>query len=875
MSVKLYKHAFGGGEISRDMFGRIDDAKYQAGLALCKNFVVKPQGAVSNRPGFSFVREVKDSSKLTRVIPFTYSSTQTMVVEMGEGYMRFHTEGQTLMVDSMNVTPWDAGETYSQGDLVFDGGVTYYSRVSGQEGNLTSDTDCWYALPLTGEYEIPTPYQEADLMDIRYVQSADVVTLVNQNYPPMELRRAGANLWLLTVIRFSAVIDAPAASVDTGTPIQHSYRVQEICSWTDSKGGSGTNIGGLSAIVTVSNDLTVNGQLNRITFTQPKKSGKTYTVSGFVIPPKVTNTFIYRIYKLGTLGTYDLIGTTSAALFLDDGSIVPDINSHPGTPGNTSWTAPVATVTAVTNALGSGLTITPYTPANVDATTKVEMRYMVTALDSNGNESTPSVPLITTNNIYATGANNTLAWPAVTGAEQYQIYKLQGGLYGYIGRAVETTFIDNNIEPDMSMTPPIFDDPFLKTGDFPGAVSYFQQRRCFAGTINNPQSIWMTKSGTESTMSYSLPVRDDDRISFRVAAREANTIAHIVPLTELLLLTSAAEWRVSAGGGAITPVDISVTPQAYIGANGARPAIINNAVVYAAARGGHAREMAYNWQANGFITNDLCLRAPHLFDTLELLDIDLAKAPYPFLWFVSSSGKLLCLTYVPEQQVGAWHQHTTDGSFEACCVVAEGNEDRLYVVVKRKINGLEKRYIERLGTFIFDSHENACFVDSSLSYEGVPADHFTGLDHIEGKEVAILADGSVHPKRVVVNGEITLDRNYSKVHVGLPIDAEIETLPIAAQVDSAFGQGRTKNVNKIYLKVSRSSGVFAGPDREHLVEFKQRTDELPGTPPRLIDDEIQLVLHPTWGMSGQVVIRQGNPLPLSVMGLTAEIALGG
>ena len=96
-NVRVLQRSFGGGEISPEMFGRIDDVKYQSGLAICRNFVVKPQGPVENRAGFSFVREVKDSTKRVGLIPFTYSVTQTMVIELGAGYFRFHTHGGTLL----------------------------------------------------------------------------------------------------------------------------------------------------------------------------------------------------------------------------------------------------------------------------------------------------------------------------------------------------------------------------------------------------------------------------------------------------------------------------------------------------------------------------------------------------------------------------------------------------------------------------------------------------------------------------------------------------------------------------------------------------------------------------------------------------------
>ena len=134
-------------------------------------------------------------------------------------------------------------------------------------------------------------------------------------------------------------------------------------------------------------------------------------------------------------------------------------------------------------------------------------------------------------------------------------------------------------------------------------------------------------------------------------------------------------------------------------------------MVYAAARGGHVRELGYNWQANGFITGDLSLRAPHLFDNFTISDMALAKAPLPIVWMTSSSGKLIGFTYVPEQQVGAWHQHDTDGTFESVATVSEGNDDVVYCVIKRTINGASKKYIERMGTRLYATQRDSFFVD--------------------------------------------------------------------------------------------------------------------------------------------------------------------
>ena len=724
-NVRTGQRSFGAGEVTPEFFGRVDDAKYQAALAVCRNFITLPHGPAANRPGFAYVSAVKNVAVATRLIPFTYSTDQTFALEMGAGYYRFHTQGATLLAGSP--AAYNNATTYAQGGLVSSGGVNYYC-IAATTGNAPPNAAYWYALPASGEYEIPNPFAAADLFDIHYVQSADVLTLTHPNYAPMELRRYGATDWRLTTIQFQTSLAAP-----TGVAASAS-------------GGSGTD-------------------------------------------------YYYKITSVGDNGLDESLASASATC--------------------------------------------------------------------NGN-------------LFASGAKNTITW-TTNGAQRYNVYKqANGSLYGYIGQADAGTFVDNNIAADISLTPPQNNNPFSGASNYPAAVSYFEQRRCFAGTLNKPQNLFMTKSGTESCMNYSLPTKDDDSISFRVAAREANTIRHIVPLTNMILLTSSAEWRItSINSDAITPTTVSVRPQSYIGANNVQPVIINNNLIYGAARGGHVRELAYSWQASGYVTGDLSLRAPHLFDGLTVVDMAFAKAPQPTVWFVSSNGNLLGLTYVPEQQVGAWHRHDTDGVFESVCVVTEGNEDSLYAIVNRTINGNQVRYVERMGSRIFVSLADSFYVDCGSTYNGAPATTISGLGYLEGKTVSILADGAVMPRRVVTGGAITLDVAASKVQIGLPITADLQTLPWAAQIDNAMGQGRQKNVNKVWLRVYRSSGIFAGPDANHLVEAKQRTTEPYGSPPAIKSDEIEIVVPPSWDSAGQVFVRQSDPLPLTLISMSMEVALGG
>ena len=480
------------------------------------------------------------------------------------------------------------------------------------------------------------------------------------------------------------------------------------------------------------------------------------------------------------------------------------------------------------------------------------------------------------NNLYDTGAYNTIRWSPVAGATRYFVYKESNGLYGVIGQTTQTLFQDDNIAADISRTPPGNVNPFSGDGNYPRAVSYYEQRRAFAGTVNKPQNFWLTRPATESNLNQSIPTRDDDAIAYRLAAQKVNTIQHLVPLQALVLLTSSAVWRItSVNTDALTPSSTSVKQQSNVGASSVQPVLASENMIYVAARGGHLREITYSWQSAGYVSADLSRFNPDLFDGKDVVDMAFAQAPYPIVWCVSSDGRLISLTYVPEEAVTGLARHDTDGGFESVAVVAEGGEDAVYVIVRRVIAGQTVRYVERLESHLIVDPAQAFIVDCGARHDGAPVTTLSsGLAHLEGKTVNILADGAVHPQRVVTDGTITLDHAASVIAVGLPIEADIKTLPVVLEIDG-LGQGRAKNVNKVWLRVSEASGVFAGPDFEDLTQYKQRSDEPYGTPPALLTGELEITLDGGWSDGGQICIRQSDPLPVTIVSLTAEVQIGG
>ena len=240
MSTKPFTRSFAGGEVSPLLYGRLDLSKYQTGLAKCLNFLVTAQGPVENRPGFAYVLKTKYSDKRAVLIPFSYNSEQTFALEFGDQYVRFHTNGGTLLEAAKNITGVTqanpgvftiAGHGFTVGKWVYLASIGGMTALNGRWGIVATvptadtftltdlfgnaiDTSALAAYTAGGTasrlYELATPYLEADLLDLHYVQSADVLTITHQGYAQRELRRLAATNWTLTTISVGPGIAAGA-----------------------------------------------------------------------------------------------------------------------------------------------------------------------------------------------------------------------------------------------------------------------------------------------------------------------------------------------------------------------------------------------------------------------------------------------------------------------------------------------------------------------------------------------------------------------------------------------------------------------------------------------------------------------------------------
>lgn len=345
----------------------------------------------------------------------------------------------------------------------------------------------------------------------------------------------------------------------------------------------------------------------------------------------------------------------------------------------------------------------------------------VTSVSADGEESLPSVVCTANVNLYS-DRPATWGWHApASGAavEHYNVYRGRNGVLGFIGSSTATTFRDDGQVPTTTDAPPTGRDPFDGPGKYPSCVTYFEGRRVFARSDGDPQNIWATATGNYSNWDVCKPAKDNDAITITLGSRAMDEIRNLVPTRVLLTLTGNAEWAVQgAGGGTLTPSSYEMRPQSYRGSSWLDPISVGNVCLYVQERGNVVRDLAYSYQDDGYTGDDLTVLASHLFEGHEIVDWAFQQIPWSVVWCVRDDGVLLSLTYLKEHQVYGWTRHATDGVVERVCSVPEGREDALYLLVRRTVEGVERRYVERMASSLIGDVRDVFRVDSGLSYDG-------------------------------------------------------------------------------------------------------------------------------------------------------------
>lgn len=519
---------------------------------------------------------------------------------------------------------------------------------------------------------------------------------------------------------------------------------------------------------------------------------------------------------------------------------------------------------------GSGAPTTPNTTGIVYS----NYNYVITAVKDStpAQESRASAIITVSNDLSLSGNYNTLTLPAKpAGVDRYIVYKEQGGAYGYIGGTDGLSFKDQNIQPTLSDTPPIGDNPFDGVGNYPSTVTFHQQRLTLGRTRLVPNGVWQSGSADYENFDTSRPAKLDDAHSFAIVDKRVNAINQIVSQDELLLLTSDSIWSVAGTEGKVMgPGSVDPKKQTNRGVSRLDPIEIDEVTFLQPAKGSSVRTLGFTFEKEGYATNNVTIFSPHLFEGLKIIAWAWQEEPFACIWAVRSDGALLCFTWEAEQQVWGWTLCETNGLFEDIVTISEQGFDRVYATIRRTINGVERLFYERMALPHQSDISTACHLDCSVTqiYDP-PQNVIHGLGHLEGETVSAYFDGYASHDHVVEDARIILPNGYEATiaTVGLRYTGEVETLPPVLQAQAGSMHTNRQQINEIVVRVIDTKGIKVGAIGTPLEQVEERDGSEVAELPDVDARDYLVPAEGNWADTSGIRIVQDDPFPTHIVGI--------
>lgn len=409
---------------------------------------------------------------------------------------------------------------------------------------------------------------------------------------------------------------------------------------------------------------------------------------------------------------------------------------------------------------------------------------------------------------------------------------------------------------------------------FPTKVAFYKNRLLFAAR----GKLWFSVASDYenfTTMTNGYEVQSDDAINVQIEADSTNTIQWLAPGSSLLVGTAGGEHSCSPSTttAAFGPDNIQITKESSYGSKGVTAVQVGATSMFVQRAGCKVRAVLSDLESGSYSTSDVTILAEHI-TRAGIVDMAWQQEPDYVLWVVLADGSLVAMTYNDEQKVTAWHRHDVNGHVEAVSCIPDpaGIRDDLWIVVKRTINGLTKRYVEYLRSAWDASTESlseAFYVDCGLSYRGAPTKTISGLSHLEGEKVSVVTDGAVHPEVVVTSGSISLETSASVAHVGLPYRSELITLPLEAGGTAGTAQGKTKRISKLTLRFVNTLGGKSGQLGGNYLDTIESRDysDLMDKPPAAFTDDRDIDFAGGYDTQGCIRVVQDQPLPMTLVAI--------
>ena len=892
---------FRAGAISPRLEGRIDLEKYNQAAKTLQNMIVFPQGGITRRPGTTFAGASKDGGKV-RLINFEFSDEQAYVLEFGTNYIRVYRDGGIVTNATKTITGITAANPavvtasshgFNNGDRVFITGVVGMTQVNNLEFTVAGKTTNTFQLSGVNStsfdsyssggtaatiVEITTTYSATEIFELNFAQSADTLFLAHKSHEPAKLVRTVAHTgWTLSDIDF---VDGPYLDENiTTTTLFSSANTGSVTITASASLFASTDVGRLirfREVIEAEHDAWA--------------ASTTYAQNDLVRHGN-------NVYKKTDSGS-DASGSTP--------------------PVHTTGSKTYGAITWEFQHNGFGhVKITGFTSAT---------------------------------EVTATFKNTAGVLPA-----------------SVVGSGTPTTLWSLG--------------SFSATTGFPKALGFYEERLYFAGTTDQPQTIFGSVS--PDFENHTPGTLDDSAVNFTIASDQVNVIKHLLPARFLQVLTTSAEFTLSGGTGStpVSPTNVNVLRETTFGTSDIRPLRAGNSTILLQKGQEKVKEITFDLDTDGLLGIDLSILADHL-PRGGLTDMVWQQEPELIVWFVHDDGRLIGLTYDRANGAVGWHEHpisgtsahatitvsdfaniavgttlvltksdgttvtftseaagssapsstlgfrpntnndtTADNIFtainahadftvenpaasvvtikesaptpsgllsikssdttrltttnqaraivESITAIPSGAEDQVYLSVRREINGSTVRHIAFINTIFFnDEVTDAFFVDNGLTYSGASTTTISGLNHLEGEIVSILADGSTHPDKTVSNGKVTLERDTTKAHIGFGYKSFVETLRLEGGAEDGISQGKIKRIHGVTARFLNTVGAEIGPDTSNLdrLPFRDSSMAMDEAVPLFTGDK-EVSFPSGYDNDAQIVIQQSQPLPMTILAI--------
>lgn len=920
----LLQPAFTGGEISAEVANRVDLDKYQFAVLQAYNCLIKPHGPIYRRPGMKYMARTKYNDKACILVPFNGTDSTDYLLEIGEKYIRVHKNG--LYINIEVVTPYTADMLQ---DLRFVQSADTMFIASGKypvkQLARYSDTDWRFA--------------DFEITDMYFDESTSL-----ENYSGISYTVPGTYQFQPTVTG-EYQIDIAGAGGGGGGGVKYSKPSNHGHHYYCVGGGAGGNGERIIKTVTLSKDTSYTVTVGSGGAGGSGKGSYGTASSGGNGGNSTACGLVGRGGGGGgggsresSGGSYQGTNGTQGATYGAGGGGIGGIagtkyKDDSGKAGANGWVKILYTGNKELTPSATTGNITLKSNKNIFASSKpgayIKLKQEIASKTvSTSNGTTERVRVGENWKVISHGTwSGSFAIEKSDDGESWKEYRKYTSKDDYnpseSGSVTEPVFLravctitsgtctvdltamaynaegvvklteitsdstaKAHVEKELGstdMTTNFLWGAWSEEFGYPQTLCFFQDRLCFGGTKKQPYMVWMSRTGDYGNFSVekaSGTVTDDSAVALAFVSRKQFKILHLIASTDLIVLTAGNEWTVS-GSDTVTPSKAVPKMQTTRGCSTVEPLMIGGRIVFVQGRGSTVRDMAYSYETDSYGGNDLTLLAKHIIENVQIVDSAYKQEPDSTIYFVRSDGTMACLSYIMEQKVYAWSTIETQGKIEAVAAVQEGDEDIIYLVVKREINGVTVRNIEYLAKNPAKSNnpDDYIMLDNAIEYS--TAEKSSGETEIDaaelaGEKVTVIGDGRMYSGLTVSqDGTVTLPAAVQHAFIGLPYRSIVELPNVEIKTGDGTMQGRKKQISNCILRLSNSLGGMVGPDI-NTMDLMNFDEQNAVSDIKLFTGDKHMTL-PIGGFNneGRVIIVTDEPYPFNLLAVVREVSFGG